>query len=126
MLEFFPNCLEEHASSSKPLVLVLDSLDQLSDDDAGRELDWLPKQLPDDVYIVLSTLPGDEYVCLPKLQVLNESNCSTRILKWPLCDKSEREPSSPNNRFFFFFYNAQNRAHSMYVWTSVVLLGVVV
>ena len=76
MLEFFPNCLEEHASSSKPLVLVLDSLDQLSDDDAGRELDWLPKQLPDDVYIVLSALPGDEYVCLPKLQVLNESNCS--------------------------------------------------
>ena len=102
MLEFFPNCLEEHASSSKPLVLVLDSLDQLSDDDAGRELDWLPKQLPDDVYIVLSTLPGDEYVCLPKVQVLNESNCSTRILKWPLCDKSEREPSSPNKSFFFF------------------------
>ena len=61
--------MDKHASSSNPVVLVLDSLDQLSDDDAGRELDWLPKQLPDNVYMILSTLPGEEYICLPKLQV---------------------------------------------------------
>ena len=70
LLEFFPKCLEKHASSSKPVVLVLDSLDQLSDDDGGRELDWVPKKLPRDVYIILSTLPGQEYNCFPKLQVL--------------------------------------------------------
>ena len=65
--------MEEHASSSNPVVLVLDSLDQLSDDDAGRELDWLPKELPDNVYMILSTLPGEEYICLPKLQVCNDA-----------------------------------------------------
>lgn len=71
LLEFFPKCLEEHASSSNPIVLVLDSLDQLSDDDGGRELDWVPKDLPDNVYMILSTLPGTEYICFPKLQVIN-------------------------------------------------------
>ncbi|XP_068701494.1 protein qui-1-like [Montipora foliosa] len=84
LLEFFPKCLEENASSSKPLVLVLDSLDQLSDDDAGRELDWLPKQLPDDVYIVLSTLPGDGYVCLPKLQEKYDEADLIEVPKMPV------------------------------------------
>ncbi|KAJ7363342.1 hypothetical protein OS493_011630 [Desmophyllum pertusum] len=65
LLAFFPTCLEKHASSSNPVVLVLDSLDQLSDDDGGRELDWVPKELPDNVYIILSTLPGTEYICFP-------------------------------------------------------------
>lgn len=71
LLEFFPKCLEEHASSSHPVVLVLDSLDQLSDDDGGRELEWVPKELPDNVYIILSTLPGKEYNCFSKLEVIN-------------------------------------------------------
>ena len=69
LLESFPKCLKKHASSSKPVVLVLDALDQLSDDDAGKELDWVPKQLPDNAYMILSTLPGEEYICLPKLEV---------------------------------------------------------
>ena len=61
--------MEDHASSSHPVVLVLDSLDQLSDDDGGRELEWVPKELPDNVYIILSTLPGKEYNCFPRLEV---------------------------------------------------------
>ena len=53
------------------MVLVLDSLDQLSDDDGGRELEWVPKELPDDVYMILSTLPGKEYNCFPRLEVIH-------------------------------------------------------
>jgi len=53
------------------VVLVLDSLDQLSDDDGGRELEWVPKELPENVYIILSTLPGKEYNCFPRLEVSN-------------------------------------------------------
>ena len=39
------------------LVLFLDSLDQLSDQDDGRALRWLPTSLPKNVHIVVSTLP---------------------------------------------------------------------
>jgi hypothetical protein len=50
---------------------MLDSLDQLSGDDGGRQLEWLPKTLPSDVYLILSTLPEEQYICLPKLKVSN-------------------------------------------------------
>mmetsp|Transcript_33348 Transcript_33348/g.65546 ORF Transcript_33348/g.65546 Transcript_33348/m.65546 type:complete len:2264 (+) Transcript_33348:3350-10141(+) len=39
-----------------PLVIFLDSLDQLNDDDQGRQLKWLPKQLPKNVRLIVSCL----------------------------------------------------------------------
>ncbi|EGD76045.1 hypothetical protein PTSG_00754 [Salpingoeca rosetta] len=45
-------------TADKPLVLVLDSLDQLSDEDQGRNLEWLPlASLPPNCAIVVSSLP---------------------------------------------------------------------
>lgn len=46
------------ATAEKPLFVFLDSLDQLSDADNGRELGWMPWVLPDHVHLVLSTLPN--------------------------------------------------------------------
>ena len=56
------------ASSEEPLVLFLDSLDQLSDANNGRALGWLPlEKLPANVRLVLSTLP-EEGGCLDALR----------------------------------------------------------
>lgn len=73
LLGFFPKCLEE-ACSFRPVVLMLDSLDQLPADEGGRRLDWLPAKIPDDFYLIMSTLPGAEYECLPHLKVANSSS----------------------------------------------------
>ena len=59
------SCIPEE----KPLILFLDSLDQLDNADGGRQLDWLPKQLPPSVKIILSTLPDAKYICYPRCQV---------------------------------------------------------
>ena len=72
LLEFFPKCLEE-ACSFRPVVLMLDSLDQLPADEGGRRLDWLPAKIPDDFYLIMSTLPDAEYECLPRLKVASSS-----------------------------------------------------
>ncbi|MFN8152555.1 MAG: hypothetical protein U0R24_15710 [Solirubrobacterales bacterium] len=40
------------------VILVLDALNQLKDEDAARELAWLPTTIPDGVRVVASTLPG--------------------------------------------------------------------
>ena len=56
------------ASKGQTLVLFLDSLDQLTDEDNGRNLEWLPFELPSNVRIVVSTLPK-EGGCLNKLQL---------------------------------------------------------
>ncbi|XP_022788384.1 NACHT domain- and WD repeat-containing protein 1-like [Stylophora pistillata] len=83
LMEFFPKCLEENASS-KPIILVLDSLDQLSDDDGGRELDWVPKEMPNNVFLILSTLPGEKYICFPKLQEKYEASVLLEVPKMPV------------------------------------------
>ena len=51
----------------------MSQLAQLSDDDSGRQLQWLPTQLPPYVRVVVSTLPDgaaghQKYGCLPALQ----------------------------------------------------------
>ncbi|WAQ94112.1 NWD2-like protein, partial [Mya arenaria] len=46
------------ASKSKPLILILDSLDQLSGADGAHQLAWLPTQLPPYVRLIVSTLPN--------------------------------------------------------------------
>ena len=51
--------------AERKLVLFLDALDQLSDADNARSLSWLPTQLPDNVKIIVSTLPGE---CLSALE----------------------------------------------------------
>ena len=43
---------------SRPLVVVIDSIDQLNDDSNGRSnLDWIPDRLPGNVWLIVSTLP---------------------------------------------------------------------
>jgi WD40 repeat protein len=53
------------ATPDKPLFLFLDALDQLSDVDDARSLAWLPAELPSNVRLVVSTLPGE---CLQALE----------------------------------------------------------
>ncbi len=46
------------ADYSRPLLVYIDGLDQLSDEDNGRsDLSWLPTNLPPNVYFIVSTLP---------------------------------------------------------------------
>ncbi|XP_070532605.1 NACHT domain- and WD repeat-containing protein 1-like isoform X2 [Ptychodera flava] len=49
------------ATPERPLFVFLDSLDQLSDENNGHALQWLPLELPENVYMVVSTLTEDTY-----------------------------------------------------------------
>lgn len=53
------------ATIDKPLVVFLDALDQLSDMDNARSLNWLPADLPNEVRLVISTTRGK---CLDALE----------------------------------------------------------
>lgn len=54
-----------HADENQPLIIFLDALDQLSGENGAHELMWLPFQLPKNVHVIVSTLPGK---CLDKLK----------------------------------------------------------
>ena len=53
----FANWISIAASRAK-LTLVIDALDQLEDRQGAPDLIWLPESLPDNVRVILSTLPG--------------------------------------------------------------------
>jgi nephrocystin-3 len=53
----FPNWLNKTAGAGR-IVLVLDALNQLADQDHAPDLGWLPRVLPMNVRLIVSTLPG--------------------------------------------------------------------
>jgi len=59
-------------SSDRRVVLLLDSLDQLASSHRAHSLTWLPRPLPPDVHVIVSTLPY-EYDLLDTLRVLVSS-----------------------------------------------------
>ncbi|EGD72182.1 hypothetical protein PTSG_00205 [Salpingoeca rosetta] len=66
--KLFHDMLIMFALDTAPLILFLDSLDQLSDADDGRELAWLPMRWSSsDLRIIVSTLP-DVGPCLASLR----------------------------------------------------------
>jgi len=67
--------------ASRKFILFLDALDQLSDADRARSLTWLPAELPENVRLVVSSLPGE---CLSVLE-----------RKLPPQDLVKLEPMSP-------------------------------
>jgi WD40 repeat protein len=54
--ELLPRCLNL-AGKEKPLLIVLDALDQLSRDFTTLSLDWIPKELPNHAKLIVSALP---------------------------------------------------------------------
>ncbi|XP_041349253.1 NACHT domain- and WD repeat-containing protein 1-like [Gigantopelta aegis] len=61
------------ASEKRPLVILLDSLDQFDPSWGARQLGWLPHNLPPHVKIIVSTLPEAQYESLPRLKALYTS-----------------------------------------------------
>ena len=57
------------AGKKCPVVILLDSLDQLDPALNARQAFWVLKKLPENVRMIVSTLPEDQYEALPALKV---------------------------------------------------------
>ena len=66
LVQDFPSKLGLAAQEGRPkLVVFLDALDQLADTNNALSLTWLPDRLPDNVRLIVSTMPGP---CLEALR----------------------------------------------------------
>ena len=70
------------ASTTRPLLLILDSLDQLDPSHNARQLQWLPAKLRPNVKIIVSTLPDAQFECLPVLQVTDKGGTKNHKPPW--------------------------------------------
>ncbi|XP_019626085.1 PREDICTED: NACHT domain- and WD repeat-containing protein 1-like [Branchiostoma belcheri] len=59
IVQYLSTLLDKVSQKDRPLLILLDSLDQLSSVDRAYSLTWLPKSLPPNVHIVVSTLPEE-------------------------------------------------------------------
>ena len=87
-------------SSKVSLVLLLDSLDQLSKDNEPYSLTWLPKVLPERVFVIVSVLTDAEE-CLANAH--NRISNKNSFLDLPLLEQSVLES------FCKSFLNVHNR-----------------
>ncbi|KAJ8408417.1 hypothetical protein AAFF_G00258310 [Aldrovandia affinis] len=55
LVRFFHNLLAKMSRQRDSLLLILDSLDRLSEANYAHKLRWLPKELPSNVHVVVST-----------------------------------------------------------------------
>ena len=69
------------ATADKPLVVLLDALDQLSDADHARNLIWLPAELPDHVRLVVSTASGEPGTPAHECKAALDRKLSPRLVK---------------------------------------------
>ena len=60
------------ATEAKPLILFLDSLDQLSNTHGARSLNWLPVELPEHVSIIATTREEDTFENLKTRKAMQE------------------------------------------------------
>ncbi|XP_066285694.1 NACHT domain- and WD repeat-containing protein 1-like [Branchiostoma lanceolatum] len=67
IVQYLSTLLDKVSEKDRPLLILLDSLDQLSSVDRAYSLTWLPKSLPPNVHIVVSTLP-DEFDLLKTMK----------------------------------------------------------
>ena len=58
------------ATGDKPLILFLDSLDQLSNSQNARSLIWLPSEVPEHVYVITTTRPEDTLKAMQSKQAV--------------------------------------------------------
>lgn len=72
LVRFFHSMLEDISKQGDMLLLILDSVDQLLEADKPHKLDWIPKVIPPNVHIVLST--SDDCVEKCKSLVSAEQN----------------------------------------------------
>ncbi|XP_076450611.1 NACHT domain- and WD repeat-containing protein 1-like [Babylonia areolata] len=78
----------QQATEERPLVVILDGLDGLSDDHEGRKMTWLPRDLSEHVKLIISTMPEEKYECLPasKKVLSGRDSCFLEVPELPEVD----------------------------------------
>ncbi|XP_022342057.2 NACHT and WD repeat domain-containing protein 2-like isoform X2 [Crassostrea virginica] len=87
LVEQFEHVLH-YACAERPLVVMIDSLDQLDQANNARNLFWLPQHLPPYVKFIVSTLEEDVYECFPNLKGFLSPENLFSIPKLPTHDAS--------------------------------------
>ena len=78
--EYLPRHLRQVVSASKePLIILLDSVDQLAPLNNAYSMEWLPTQLPQNVKLIISTLPEEHGILDNLRKILPDKSCYVEV-----------------------------------------------
>ncbi|KAL3876006.1 hypothetical protein ACJMK2_033895 [Sinanodonta woodiana] len=79
LIKYFPHFMRVVSNACKvPVVILIDSLDQLSPANNAYGMEWVPTLLPPNIKLILSTLP-EEHNIRENLQKLLAKNCMVAV-----------------------------------------------
>ena len=74
--DYAPRLMRRMSSKlKKPAIILLDSLDQLAPSNDAYSMDWLPTALPQNIKIIVSTLPKEHRILDKLKQLLPDPSC---------------------------------------------------
>jgi len=107
----------------KPLTIIIDAVDQLTDDDESKYLTWIPPHIPGNIKMIISTTEGDklsllrqkgipakQFLKLPALSLLDSEN----IIKG-LCQHYETNLSKPQRAMIEIGFRACRSPLFLYI-----------
>ncbi|XP_045212692.2 uncharacterized protein LOC123563752 [Mercenaria mercenaria] len=80
LVEFTPRYLRRIATVAKePVIVLLDSVDQLSPSNNAYSMDWLPTMLPKNLKVIISTLPEEHGILKNLKRLLPDQECYVEV-----------------------------------------------
>ena len=84
LVEFIPRHLRQVASTLKmPVIILLDSVDQLGPFFNAYNMEWLPTTLPPNVKLIISTLPQESGILNNVRKLLPDKSCYVEVPALP-------------------------------------------
>ncbi|XP_063968822.1 NACHT domain- and WD repeat-containing protein 1-like [Lytechinus pictus] len=75
LVQLFNKLIEMLPTKDKPLLLLFDSIDQLSSNNNAHKMNWLLKTLPEHVHVVVSMLPHEHNILDNIKKTLTDPRC---------------------------------------------------
>ncbi|XP_041365002.1 uncharacterized protein LOC121380241 [Gigantopelta aegis] len=92
LVNYLPRFLRQVASTlKKPVIILLDSIDQLSSDNDAYSMWWMPTTLPANVKLIISTLPTENGILANIKKKLPATNNASFIEIPPLPQSTGKE-----------------------------------
>lgn len=80
LVQYMPRFLRRVATAAKmPIVILLDSVDQLSPANSAYTMKWLPLNLPANVRLIISTLPSEHNILSNMKKRIPENSCYLQV-----------------------------------------------
>lgn len=80
LVEFTPRYLRQIATTAKePIIVLLDSVDQLAPYNNAYSMEWLPTLLPTNLKLIISTLPEEHGILDNLKKILPDKECYVEV-----------------------------------------------